>query len=365
MKALLLLTDVFGSYGGIQTFNRTLVKAFGDLAESTGFQPTVLALNDPALPTGHERYLGKAVYRGFGRKKGAFLTAALRQAVEAEAIVLGHVNFLPIAHPLTFAAPSARVFLTVFGIDAWDRLPPLRRAALSRIDRILSISEFTKSRMIHANGTEDGRFRILPCSLDPFYGQEFTGSVHREGRDVTLLSVSRLDQQEPYKKVELVIRALPRLCERHPQTRYVVVGDGTDRDRLVTLARDLGVADRITFAGKVDSRQLSQFYRDCDIFVLPSLREGFGIVFLEAMFFAKPCVGARAAAVPEVIQHEETGFLSEPDDVESLASHLDRLVSDTDLRRRMGLAGKHRLETEFSFATFRNRIASVLADLPA
>ena len=107
------------------------------------------------------------------------------------------------------------------------------------------------------------------------------------------------------------------------------------------------------------------YYQACDVFVLPSLKEGFGIVFLEAMQYAKPCIGARAAAVPEVIVDGESGLLTAPGDPRSLERALTTLLTDEALRQSMGRAGLRRLETNFSFPAFRHRLEEVLCRPPA
>jgi glycosyltransferase involved in cell wall biosynthesis len=85
-------------------------------------------------------------------------------------------------------------------------------------------------------------------------------------------------------------------------------------------------------------------YRRAGVFCLPSRQEGFGIVFLEAMANAKPIVAARAAAVPETVTDGEVGLLADPDDPEGLARHLASLLTNPELRRAMGQAGRRRVE---------------------
>jgi phosphatidylinositol alpha-1,6-mannosyltransferase len=153
---------------------------------------------------------------------------------------------------------------------------------------------------------------------------------------------------------------MPSISQRIDDAFYVVAGDGTDRGRLEALAKELGVESRVRFTGQVQDDQLASLYHTSDLFVLPSTGEGFGIVFLEAMFYAKCCIGARAGATPEVIEDGETGVLVDLEQPDGLADAISSLLGDEERRKRMGAAGQQRLAAEFSQAIFAERLQSIL-----
>jgi len=175
-----------------------------------------------------------------------------------------------------------------------------------------------------------------------------------------MLAVTRLAITEHYKRIDLVIKAMPAISNHIPDAFCVVVGQGEDRPRLEKLAQDANVADRVVFTGFVADELLPSYYDACDLFVLPSLKEGFGIVFLEAMSHAKACVGALAGGIPEVIKDRETGLLAKPDSVDSFVECVVRLLSNGQERDVMGRRGKERLEREFAYEKFRARLERVL-----
>jgi phosphatidylinositol alpha-1,6-mannosyltransferase len=129
--------------------------------------------------------------------------------------------------------------------------------------------------------------------------------------DPVILAVSRLDPREPYKGIELLLRAVALARADEPALRLRIVGDGADRDRLRGVSRALGLDDAVVFTGSLDDKALRTEYERCRIFALPSTREGFGLVFLEAMAHGKPCVGVRAGAVPELVD-SDSGLLAPP-----------------------------------------------------
>jgi glycosyltransferase involved in cell wall biosynthesis len=124
----------------------------------------------------------------------------------------------------------------------------------------------------------------------------------------------------------------------------------------------------VTFLGTIPRRELVDRYRRASVFCLPSRQEGFGIVFLEAMACGKPIVAARAAAVPETVMDGETGLLVDPEDPTALARAIAALLSDPDLRRGMGEAGRRRVEqyrADRVASSFLSSVRSALDGLAA
>jgi glycosyltransferase involved in cell wall biosynthesis len=294
--------------------------------------------------------------------------AALQRAQSASTAIIGHVNFCPVLPLMTRTAPSLYSIMVAHGIEVWKTLPWLQRWGVKNLDEVLTVSEFTRDEMRLHNRVNGLAFTTFPDTLDPFYGS--TAATDPRAMlglpaGPMLLSVSRLDKTEFYKRIDLILEAMPGVLKEFPDAFVVVVGEGTDRPRLQGLTTQLGIAERVMFTGRVAEQELPLYYQACDIFVLPSLKEGFGIVFLEAMQYAKPCIGARAAAVPEVIVHGENGLLAAPGDPRSLQRAIETLIRNPQMRADMGHAGLHRLETRFSFDNFRQRLEEVLCRPPA
>jgi glycosyltransferase involved in cell wall biosynthesis len=138
------------------------------------------------------------------------------------------------------------------------------------------------------------------------------------------------------KRVDLLLRAAAMLRGRIPELEIRIVGGGMEETHLRNLWRELRLESAVKWVGNATQRQLATEYRRADVFCLPSVQEGFGIVFLEAMAAGKPIIAARSAAVPEVVQH---GCLVEPNNAEALAAAIETLYFDAGLRRRLGAGG--------------------------
>ena len=134
------------------------------------------------------------------------------------------------------------------------------------------------------------------------------------------------------------------LRARIPGVRVRIVGAGPEAVRLRRLAHDLGVVETVTFLGEISRQRLAVEYVGADCFCLPTVQEGFGSVFTEAMAAGLPVVACRAAAVPEVVEDGRTGLLVSPRSPEELAMAMEKLLTSGTLRRELGDNGRHRVE---------------------
>jgi phosphatidylinositol alpha-1,6-mannosyltransferase len=147
----------------------------------------------------------------------------------------------------------------------------------------------------------------------------------------------------------------------------LIVGAGPFKERLEELAAKLGVGDRIIFAGKVPDDQLPDVYAMCDVFAMPSRArlashdvEGFGLVFLEAGACAKPVVAGRSGGVEDAVVDGGTGIIVDPSDARDVGQALIRLLTDDDLRVRLGQQGRDRIEKERTWSIAGVRVQSIL-----
>jgi glycosyltransferase involved in cell wall biosynthesis len=175
--------------------------------------------------------------------------------------------------------------------------------------------------------------------------------------------VARLVSSERRKGIDTIIEAMPRIMSAIPEARFLVVGGGDDRLRLEDLIQKFGVADSVRLLGVVEDSVLQQLYRQCDVMVLPSQQEGFGIVFLEAMSYGKPCIGAAHGGVPEVIIDGNTGYLVSFGDSDAVARCVVRLASDSNLATRMGMAGLQQVLKHYCYESFCTNFTELFDEL--
>lgn len=361
-KVLLLLPGAFSGVGGIEMYNRQFIRAFIEIGLERGFAVKSLVLNDDPADV-DDRYIpaGAGRPRGFKRRKASFAVEAVRSvlAERPDLVVFGHVHFARLGRILKRLSPASRHWYVVYGIEVWHPLPKAIRRGLSEAERILSISDFSRKELVRNGGVPESKIDLLPCALDAVW-QEQHATVAAEARSgpPTILTVARLAAAEGYKGVDTVIRALGAVKRSVPGVVYEIVGDGDDRPRLEELARQEGVVNAVRFLGRLDDTALAEAYGRCSLFVMPSGKEGFGIVFLEAAFFGKPSIGGRHGGTPEVIVDGVTGYLVEQDDVDGLASTLSRVLRDDSARSRLGREARELACGRFSSKSVRSALGA-------
>lgn len=183
-------------------------------------------------------------------------------------------------------------------------------------------------------------FRANPATPDP--------------RKFTILSVCRF---YPRKRLDVLLQAAALLRDGIPALEIRIVGNGPEHKKLQQIWIDLGLQSTVRWLGDVSMAMLAAEYHRADLFCLPSVQEGFGIVFLEAMAAGKPIVAARAASVPEVVRN---GILVEPENPEALAEGIMRLYHDPDLRSRLAFSGLRDVE-EFEMSRVAKRFVNEMA----
>jgi glycosyltransferase involved in cell wall biosynthesis len=223
-------------------------------------------------------------------------------------IVCGHINLAPLAWVLR-ALGVQRVSLIAHGIEVWSPPRDLRLAAC-RMDRVLAVSRYTRDRMA-AWGVDPTRIHVLPDTVDGEVFRPLSPTSRREWP--LLLTVARLDSAERSKGIDHVIRILPALRSRFPGIAYAIAGTGSDVMRLRRLAAGTGVDEAVHFLGPVTDEQLPRVLSEADLFVMPSRKEGFGIVFIEAMACGTPVIACGLEGSRDALLDGRVGTLINPD----------------------------------------------------
>lgn len=336
-------------HGGIQGFNRRVIAALGQLG--VPFRVVMLADREPA---------SGAVVGGGGRSR--LVRAVLAHGRGSDVLLIGHINLLPLALLYRLVRPSGRVILFGHGIEVWGdpayRAPRRWEPALVRhaVDRVAIVSRYSRDLMAKAFGLPIDRFTLFPNAVDlaPAVPPARSGPV--------ILSVSRLGAGERQKHVDKLIRALPVVLAKVPDVRLVIVGDGALRAELRALSVALGLETRVGLPGALDRKQLDHAFAQASVFALPSSKEGFGIVYLEAWANDLPVIGSRLGAAAEIIADGVDGMTVDPADVPALAAALTVLLQDRALAGRMAAAGRVKVERLYSSAAFVANLRALLEE---
>ncbi len=275
-----------------------------------------------------------------------------------------HLQFVSFISPFAWLAKMhgvRQVFFTAQGSNPSGHLaaraPAWKRAAVRAINapltRVFAISAYTRRAMVDLDILPAGRFEvvynaILPPNLE---GAADAGAAFRRRFGIPAGSdlITQVGWIIPEKGIPQLLEAAKVVLRERPSAHFAIVGNGAGEAEYRRRADALGIGPSVTWTGLLENPIDEGVYAATDVFCLASQwQEAFGWVLAEAMAFEKPAVATAVGGIPEVIEDGITGLLvTPPHDSAALAQQLLRLLADPGLRRRMGMAGRRRVEEKF------------------
>ena len=359
MKLLLVTNDFPPRPGGIQSFLAGIVSR--------------LRLDDVVVYTsrwrGWEAWDAQQPFRVVREDTSVLLpTRAVRRRAVAlleehacDAVWFGAAAPLGLLAPALRKAGAQKVVATTHGHEVgWAAVPggrQLLRRIAGDVDVMTYLGEFTRQRLAAAVGKHEDRLRRLAPGVDvahfrPGLGTELRAELGLGDRPV-IVCVSRL---MPRKGQDVLIRALPQVRAVVPDAALLLVGGGPSRDRLQSLATEVGVAPSVVITGSVPWEDLPSYYGAGDVFAMPCRTrlggldvEGLGIVFLEAAACGLPVVAGNSGGAPDAVRDGETGYVVDGSDSGRVAEQLIDLLRDAELRATMGARGRAWVEQQWSW----------------
>jgi glycosyltransferase involved in cell wall biosynthesis len=284
-------------------------------------------------------------------------------------VIAAHPNLALPAWLMRVVLRSSKTIVMTHGVEVWTRLPFLRWKALSNADLILAPSTDTVRKLIDMQGLASSKIRKLAWPLNPdFLAMADSPQRFQVPRDFpegrVVLTVGRWASAERYKGIDELIHATALIRSKVDNLHLVVVGQGDDLPRLRKLAIEVGGAKSVHFLGHVSREELAACYAGADVFAMPSSGEGFGLVFLEAMAFAKPIVAISRGGTTDLVEHEVNGLLVPSGDVQGLANALESLLMNDLFRTAMGQRGAKLVRDKYGFGNFKIELEQILGGPP-
>ena len=367
-KVLFLTLKVFGFTGGIEKVCRTVCRVLYDLSAEELIDPLTYCMYDLGYDR-DSRYLTKQQYKGFGGNRKLFVLKSILKGLKSDVIILSHINLLSVAYLIKRFSPSTKVYLIAHGIEIWRKLPEAKIKALNRLDKIIAVSHFTADQIKSVNHIHEHKIEVLNNCLDPFYHFPSTFSkpeplLHRYGlnkNQVILMSLSRLVSTEKYKGYDNTITILPRLVKNNPNLVYLLAGksDEEEHQRLEKLMEQYQIRDHIKLIGFVDEAEITDHFLLSDIFVMPSKKEGFGIVFIEAVASGLSVVAGNKDGSVDALKNGELGFLVDPDNLEDIEATLKKILTALPSQEEKTTLQQKVLQT-FGYENYKNSIRNLI-----
>jgi len=344
-KIILYSLQTFSSTGGIQKMSRTLAHSLYQLSEKNEWDFEFWSAYDynEELMT---RYLPAKNFRGFGIKRYDFVFKAIANARKQDIIILTHVNMAIVGILIKTINPKCKVWLIAHGIEIWKPLPIIKSLFLKICDKILCVSNFTKQKMIDVHNVNLEVCIVLNNAIDPFMQlptrfAKPENLLKRYGLSITdpvIFTLTRLSSTELYKGHDHVIKALAKIKKTYPAIKYILSGkyDSQEKLRIEKLITDSGVEDQVILTGFLKEEELAEHFLLANLFILPSKKEGFGIVFIEALACGLPVICGNADGSIDAICNGALGKAINPDSLEELEKTAIEILNNplTDSERR-------------------------------
>lgn len=260
---------------------------------------------------------------------------------------------------------QAPIVSTFYGVELrWVKskvliLRPFLKWSIKKSDKVIAISQHTYNEVVDLFNRD---VEIIP------YGVSLSEKVLTGEKSLakprSILFVGRLVER---KGVQYLLEAFGRIV-KDAQVQLVIVGQGPEKEKLQRLAKEKHLNAKITFAGFVDDESLKSYYQNCSVFVLPAITdekgdtEGLGVVLIEALSYKKPVIASKVGGITDIVINDKTGLLVTEKNSEELAMALKRILSDTNLAKRLGEEGFNHVKEKFSWEKIIKRLKKTYED---
>jgi glycosyltransferase involved in cell wall biosynthesis len=334
----LIFPNMFGFKGGIQVYSTFLLKALQDLYPEANYDVFLKYDTQNLKQPQRLEFLNSTRFHYFGHfprllQSILFATKIIILAIfqRPTIIISTHVNYATACYFIKLMT-GIPYWVVAHGLEVWDIDNQVTKLALQKADKIISVSNYTRERLLEETNIDSEKIVILPNTFDasqfkimPKPSYLLTRYNLRDEQPIILM-VTRMGRMAKYKGYDQIIHALLKVRLHIPNVHFILAGKGDDVPRIQALVTSLNLEDCITIAGFVPDEELCAHYNLCDVFAMPSKGEGFGIVYLEALACGKPVLAGNQDGSIDPLAKGKLGCLVDPDNVEEIADCLIQIL---------------------------------------
>jgi len=349
MDILCLSLSTFDKIGGIQTFNKFFYRALNE----NKFNFKIISLHDTKSPNKNV-YVCKSNYI-------RFIYFLLKFSKPETILIWQHVTlglFLPFLK--LFRKTNSNI-ITLYGTEVWGkRLSILKRVGFMSMDYYWCISQYTADQIYIKYKLPKQKIRLFPCCIDLPMKLKLNPTPYGITR-FNILSILRLDKSGKLNAIYDVIKILPNLIKKFNNIHYTIIGEGNFKKEIIKDIKKRKLENYISILGYVENT--APYLEHCDVFTLTSPLEGFGIVYLEAMLYKKPCIASKNCGSEDVVLNNKTGYSIDISDFRKLESIICKLYVNNSERINLGNKGFEHLIQNFTFSKFKENQAKLLFEI--
>jgi phosphatidylinositol alpha-1,6-mannosyltransferase len=322
-KVILFTLQTFSATGGIQKMTRTLGHSLYRIAQTNNWDFELWSAYDKPADL-MIQYLPAKNFKGFNINKLSFVLKAMSRSAKPNVIILSHINLAIVGLAIKLVNPKCQVWLIAHGIEVWRPFSFIKKRFLKQCDKVICVSNFTKQQMVTRHDIHHNVCIVLNNAVDPFMQlpatftkpQKLIDRYQLSNSQPIIFTLTRMASTEKYKGYEQVIQSISKLKDQFPGIKYILSGkyDPLEEVRINKLIANYQVKDHITLTGFIEETELTDHFLLADLFVLPSKKEGFGIVFIEALACGLPVICGNADGSTDAIRNGELGKAIDADD---------------------------------------------------
>ncbi|RZK37451.1 MAG: glycosyltransferase family 1 protein [Pedobacter sp.] len=368
---LLLTLKVFSFTGGIEKVCRILSKALQEYSTQSNQHKSalkVISLCDKSSEV-DQRYCQGVHFKGFNGNKIIFSTAAFLQGLQKDIIILSHINLIMIAALIKMISKNKRFILLAHGIEVWRDLKPWKISFIKKNVEIWAVSQYTANVLIKKHGFHPSQIKVLNNCIDPYFiiPESFEKPAYLKRRHQLtdehpiILTVSRLSSFEMYKGYDTVIECIRPLLQDFPNLKYLLAGkaDFAEQQRLLQLIKNQQLDHQIILLDYISDQELADYFQLADLFVMPSKKEGFGIVFIEAAACGCPVMAGNQDGSSDALLNGELGILVNPDHQKEIADSIAGFFKVKHTQDKARQLQKRCLD-HFNYEVYREKVFGLL-----
>jgi phosphatidyl-myo-inositol dimannoside synthase len=335
---LFLTLKVFSATGGIEKVCQIAGKALYEFGMVNNTVVKIYSMHDAANSAENNQYFPNELFYGYAANRVSFIYNATKAGAIANLVILSHINLLPVAWLIKKRNPKVKVILMAHGIEIWDALPASKQKFMHVVDTFACVSSFTKSTIEKVHAVPNSRTSVLNNCIDPFLNASLKGTTNVDlkmryginSNDIVLLTLTRITERDRYKGYDVVIKAIAELVKFNAGIKYMLAGgyQPTEKKYIDDLLLEFNVQSNVILTGYVKNEELAAHFNIADIYVMPSVKEGFGIVFVEAMLYGLPVIAANVDGSTDALLQGRLGTLVNPNAPDEIVQAVKKIIAN-------------------------------------
>ena len=312
-------------------------------------------------------YFPAEYFKGYNANKAIFIKDAVSEGVKSKLVILSHFNLLLAAWLIKKISPKTKIVLLAHGIEVWHKLNLRQMKMLHSCDRIISVSSFTKNKIMELHNLPVEKCVVLNNCIDPFLqkpnsklrNETLTKRYNIAKEDLILLTLTRLSLKDRYKGYPYVLEALAEIIKTKKNIKYILAGSYETGEKMYidSLIAQFGLKDNVVITGFIADAELPDHFAMADIYIMPSVKEGFGIVFVEAMYYGVPVIAANADGSTDALLNGKLGLLTNPESTAEIIVALNKMFNNYNAY----LPNQKLLIDNFGYETYKEKLEKVIS----